>query len=282
MLGLHDSRRDDDPDRQRLLRAVEDAPHSRAAMILAAWQVARVLAVGLVKAVLAERARRPTAWPPGSGWGAAIPGPEPPSPMITGSAALAFRKQRCAHTPCLARFAGRVLGSPLAMVARTERQISRPRRSGMWSAAAAPPGQRRAGRWATWPFRRPACRRAPCLPHSAGAPRLCPGAGRGHGAPHLRDMRHPWDTRARAPGAGLPRGPLSGPSRARGRVPRRRGPGPPGDPGATAAGPAPRRLRGWGRRAPQGLVAYRQPLQHDANLQAVQTKLDALSEQSGK
>lgn len=63
MLCLHDSIRDDDPDMQRLLRAVEDAP-SLPALILAAWQVARVLAVQLVEAVLAERARRPTAWPP--------------------------------------------------------------------------------------------------------------------------------------------------------------------------------------------------------------------------
>lgn len=63
MLCLHDSIRDDDPDMQRLLRTVEDAP-SLPALILAAWQVARVLAVHLVEAVLAERARRPTAWPP--------------------------------------------------------------------------------------------------------------------------------------------------------------------------------------------------------------------------
>ena len=63
MLCLHDSIRDDDPDMQRLLCAVEDAP-ALPALILAAWQVARVLAVHLVEAVLAERARRPTAWPP--------------------------------------------------------------------------------------------------------------------------------------------------------------------------------------------------------------------------
>ena len=42
MLCLHDSIRDDDPDMQRLLRAVEDAP-SLPALVLAAWQVARVL-----------------------------------------------------------------------------------------------------------------------------------------------------------------------------------------------------------------------------------------------
>ena len=62
MLCLHDSIRDDDPSVQRLLSAVEDA-HSLTIVILAAWQVARVLTVRLVEAVLAERARRPLAWP---------------------------------------------------------------------------------------------------------------------------------------------------------------------------------------------------------------------------
>jgi hypothetical protein len=62
MLCLHDSIRHDDPAVQRLLCAVEDAP-SLTAVILAAWQVARVLTVHLVEAVLAERARRPSAWP---------------------------------------------------------------------------------------------------------------------------------------------------------------------------------------------------------------------------
>ena len=62
MLCLHDSIRHDDPALQRLLSAVEDAP-SLTAVILAAWQVARVLTVHLVEAVLAERARRPSAWP---------------------------------------------------------------------------------------------------------------------------------------------------------------------------------------------------------------------------
>ena len=59
MLCLHDSIRHDDPAVQRLLSAVEDAP-SLTALILAAWQVARVLTVHLVEAVLAERARHPT------------------------------------------------------------------------------------------------------------------------------------------------------------------------------------------------------------------------------
>jgi hypothetical protein len=42
---------------------MEDAP-SLTALILATWQVARVLAVHLIEAVRAERARQPTAWPP--------------------------------------------------------------------------------------------------------------------------------------------------------------------------------------------------------------------------
>ena len=68
MLCLHDSIRHDDPSVQRLLSAVEDAP-SLTALILAAWQVARALTVHLVEAVLAERARQPTAWPPCPGCG---------------------------------------------------------------------------------------------------------------------------------------------------------------------------------------------------------------------
>jgi hypothetical protein len=71
MLCLLDSIRDDDPSLQWLLRAVEDAP-SLTALILATWQVARVLAVHLIEAVLAERARQPTVWPPcpacGASW----------------------------------------------------------------------------------------------------------------------------------------------------------------------------------------------------------------------
>jgi hypothetical protein len=71
MLCLHDSIRDDDPSVQCLLRAMEDAP-SLPALILATWQVARVLAVHLVEAVLAERARQPTAWPPCPACGASL------------------------------------------------------------------------------------------------------------------------------------------------------------------------------------------------------------------
>jgi len=62
MLCLHDSIRHNDPAVQRLLSAVEDA-HSLPELILAAWQVARLLTVHLVEAVLAERARHPTLWP---------------------------------------------------------------------------------------------------------------------------------------------------------------------------------------------------------------------------
>lgn len=63
MRCLPDSIRDDDPSMQWLLRAVEDTP-SLTALILATWQVARVLAVHRIEAVLAERARLPTVWPP--------------------------------------------------------------------------------------------------------------------------------------------------------------------------------------------------------------------------
>lgn len=62
MLCLPDIIRDDDPSVQRLLRAVDHAP-ALTALIRAAWQVARVLAGHMVEAVLAERARRPPAWP---------------------------------------------------------------------------------------------------------------------------------------------------------------------------------------------------------------------------
>ena len=71
MICLHDSIRDDDPSRQCLLRAVEDAP-SLTALILATWQVARVLAIHLIETVRAERARQPTAWPPCPACGASL------------------------------------------------------------------------------------------------------------------------------------------------------------------------------------------------------------------
>ena len=71
MLCLHDSIRHDDPSVQRLLHAVENA-QTLTALILAAWQVARVLTVHLIDAVLAERARRPTVWPPCPACGGAL------------------------------------------------------------------------------------------------------------------------------------------------------------------------------------------------------------------
>lgn len=70
MLCLHNSIRHDDPSLQRLLRAIEDAP-TLTTLILAAWQVARVLTVQLVEAVLTERARQPTVWPPRPACGSA-------------------------------------------------------------------------------------------------------------------------------------------------------------------------------------------------------------------
>jgi len=71
MLCLHDSIRHNDPAVPRLLSAVDAAP-SLSALILAAWQVARVLTVHLVAAVLAERARPPTLWLRGPQCGAGV------------------------------------------------------------------------------------------------------------------------------------------------------------------------------------------------------------------
>ena len=71
MLCLHDSIRYDDPSVQRLLCAVEDT-HTLTALILAVWSLARVLAIQLVEAVLAERARHPTLWPHCPQWGARL------------------------------------------------------------------------------------------------------------------------------------------------------------------------------------------------------------------
>src|SRR3954462_44854 len=64
MLYLPHSICHDDPSVQRLLRMMEDA-RSLTALSLAAWQVARVLAVRLVEDVLTERGRQPTAGPAG-------------------------------------------------------------------------------------------------------------------------------------------------------------------------------------------------------------------------
>ena len=63
LLGLLDRLRYADPSVQRLLRAIAEA-QALSALLLAAWQLARVLAVHLVEDVLATRACRPTAWPP--------------------------------------------------------------------------------------------------------------------------------------------------------------------------------------------------------------------------
>jgi hypothetical protein len=71
MLCLLDSIRPGDPSVQRLLHRMEDAC-SLTALILAAWQVACVLAAHLVEDVLAERARQPTAWPPCPACGASV------------------------------------------------------------------------------------------------------------------------------------------------------------------------------------------------------------------
>ena len=63
MLCLSDSIRHDDPCVQQLLRTIEEA-HTLTQLILAVWPLARVLALHIVEDVLAERAQRPTAWPP--------------------------------------------------------------------------------------------------------------------------------------------------------------------------------------------------------------------------
>lgn len=62
MLCLKDSIRHDDPSVQRLCDALEDA-RTLSALVLAAWQLARVLAMHLVEDVLAHRGRCPTSWP---------------------------------------------------------------------------------------------------------------------------------------------------------------------------------------------------------------------------
>jgi hypothetical protein len=61
MLCLNDSIRHHAPSVQRLLRALEEA-RSLTMLVLAAWQVGRLLAVHLIEAVLAARARQPSAW----------------------------------------------------------------------------------------------------------------------------------------------------------------------------------------------------------------------------
>ena len=63
MLCLTDIIRDHEPSLQPLLHAVEEAP-TLTALLVAVWPLARVLAIHVVEYVLAERARRPTVWPP--------------------------------------------------------------------------------------------------------------------------------------------------------------------------------------------------------------------------
>lgn len=63
MLCLSDSIRPDDPSVQQLLRPIEEA-QTLTQLILAVWPLARVLALHILEDVLAERAQRPTAWPP--------------------------------------------------------------------------------------------------------------------------------------------------------------------------------------------------------------------------
>ena len=63
MLGLLDSLRDEAPAVPSLLRVRAEAG-SLTALLLAAWQGARVLAVPVVATVRDEHAHQPTAWPP--------------------------------------------------------------------------------------------------------------------------------------------------------------------------------------------------------------------------
>ena len=63
MLCLNDSIRHDDPCVQRALRALEEAL-TLTELLMAAWALARVVAIHVVEAVLAERARQPNTWPP--------------------------------------------------------------------------------------------------------------------------------------------------------------------------------------------------------------------------
>ena len=68
MLCLATIIRDDEPSVQRLLQRL-DPPCSLTALVRVVWHLARVLAVQVVEAVLAARAREPTVWPacPGCG-----------------------------------------------------------------------------------------------------------------------------------------------------------------------------------------------------------------------
>jgi hypothetical protein len=63
MLCLSNIIRDHEPSLQPLLCAVEDA-RTLTALLVAVWPLARAVAIHVVEYVLAERARRPTTWPP--------------------------------------------------------------------------------------------------------------------------------------------------------------------------------------------------------------------------
>lgn len=71
MLSLTEILRQSDPLLQAMIRAVEEAP-KLPQMILAAWQLARMVAINLVKEVLARRAQEPTSWPKCSQCGAKL------------------------------------------------------------------------------------------------------------------------------------------------------------------------------------------------------------------
>ena len=62
MLCLSNIIRDHEPSWQRSLHAVY-AAQNLTQLLLAAWALARIVAVQVVAAVLTERARRPTSWP---------------------------------------------------------------------------------------------------------------------------------------------------------------------------------------------------------------------------
>src|SRR5712692_2844706 len=62
MLCLTDSIRHDDPSVPCLVSAVEEAV-TLTELLVAAWQLARVLVIHIVEDVLAARACRPTRWP---------------------------------------------------------------------------------------------------------------------------------------------------------------------------------------------------------------------------
>ena len=71
MLCLRDSIRHADPRVQQWLRTVAEA-HTLAQLLLAGWPLARMLALHVIASVLAARAQRPMAWPPGPPCGAPL------------------------------------------------------------------------------------------------------------------------------------------------------------------------------------------------------------------